>query len=229
MLIEHGSMRPSNIGIADASSSALCRPLYRRVASILRESLPVSDWFNHVTLRNRALQVGERIGGIPPSMDETATINSPADWSAAIDVSSEARVVLLSNEIVIPPRRHFFPWRLIKIPEGAFTKGASASCAAQLGRSRCLMEAPKHAQSRHGGKKTRASRQLQCTDNVDVDLFGSAAKLMSAHRYYRLNPSHHERRKVSFRSTPTPVSTKEYARQSSQHNDQQRWRTPCHQ
>lgn len=64
----------------------LCACLsYRRVASILREFLPVSDRFNHVTLRNRTLRVGERIDGVPPSVDGAATMNSTADWTAAID------------------------------------------------------------------------------------------------------------------------------------------------
>jgi hypothetical protein len=64
----------------------LCASLsYRRVASILREFLPVSDKFNHVTLRNRTLRVGARIDGVPPSVDRTATTNRPIDWTAAID------------------------------------------------------------------------------------------------------------------------------------------------
>jgi hypothetical protein len=58
---------------------------YRSVASILREFLPVSGKFNHVTLRNRTLRVGERIDGVPPSVDQTATTNRPTDWTAAVD------------------------------------------------------------------------------------------------------------------------------------------------
>jgi hypothetical protein len=52
----------------------LCSGLsYRRAVSLLREFLPVSAKFNHVTLRNRALRVGQRIDGISPSIDQAAS------------------------------------------------------------------------------------------------------------------------------------------------------------
>jgi len=64
----------------------LCSGLsYRRAASLLREFLPVSAKFNHVTLRNRTLRVGQRIDGISPSVDPVASKAAPADWTIAID------------------------------------------------------------------------------------------------------------------------------------------------
>jgi hypothetical protein len=64
----------------------LCSGLsYRRAASVLREFLPVSAKFNHVTLRNRALRVGQRIDGISPSIDQAASTAARAGWSIAID------------------------------------------------------------------------------------------------------------------------------------------------
>jgi hypothetical protein len=64
----------------------LCASLsYRRAAGILRDFLPVSTKFNHVTLRNRTLRVGQRIDGISPSADQAASAAVPADWTIAID------------------------------------------------------------------------------------------------------------------------------------------------
>ena len=61
------------------------RMSYRQAAIILREFLPVGETFNHVTLRNRTLRVGERIDSAPmpsaPLRGETA----PALRTLAID------------------------------------------------------------------------------------------------------------------------------------------------
>lgn len=40
---------------------------YRQAAGIVREFLPVSANFNHVTLRNRTLHIGERIDQVAPA------------------------------------------------------------------------------------------------------------------------------------------------------------------
>jgi hypothetical protein len=64
----------------------LCAGLsYRRAAGILREFLPVNAKFNHVTLRNRTLRLGQRIDGVSPSIDPVVSKKDPADWTIAID------------------------------------------------------------------------------------------------------------------------------------------------
>jgi hypothetical protein len=66
--------------------SKLCAGLsYRRAAGILREFLPVSAKFIHVTLRNRTLSVGQRLDGVSPSVDPVAYKAAPAHWTIAID------------------------------------------------------------------------------------------------------------------------------------------------
>ncbi|MEO8925469.1 MAG: ISKra4 family transposase [Caldimonas sp.] len=61
--------------------ATLCAQMsYRRAAIILREFLPVGRTFNHVTLRNRKLRVGERLDSAP-----LRGATTPALWTLAID------------------------------------------------------------------------------------------------------------------------------------------------
>jgi hypothetical protein len=64
----------------------LCASLsYRRAAKILREFLPAGAKFNHVTLRNRTLRIGQRIDGASPSISRLASVGTATDWTIAID------------------------------------------------------------------------------------------------------------------------------------------------
>jgi hypothetical protein len=56
---------------------------YRRVVETIREFLPVSEKFNHVTVRNRTLRVGVRIDAI--ELPRAQLQNSSTEWTLAID------------------------------------------------------------------------------------------------------------------------------------------------
>lgn len=58
---------------------------YRKAASVLREFLPVGEKFNHVTLRNRTLRVGERIERAPMAAAPIGNVQAAALWTLAID------------------------------------------------------------------------------------------------------------------------------------------------
>ncbi len=57
----------------------------RQAASVLREFLPVGEKFNHVTLRNRTLRVGERIDRAPRATASAGNVKATALWTFAID------------------------------------------------------------------------------------------------------------------------------------------------
>jgi hypothetical protein len=66
--------------------ATLCAQMsYRQAANVLCEFLPVSDTFNHVTLRNRTLQVGERIKKAPMPSAPLSGATTPVQWTLAID------------------------------------------------------------------------------------------------------------------------------------------------
>jgi hypothetical protein len=140
----------------------LCASLsYRSVASILREFLPVSDKFNHVTLRNRTLRVGERIDGVPPSVDGTATMNSPTDWTAAIDGGfvrgmdkGELRnFEILTGRLKAPGKKPYvFAWVGSQIT-------AAASRVSALVKARTETEAPNICIVTDGANNTLSLRQ----------------------------------------------------------------------
>jgi hypothetical protein len=50
---------------------------------MMREFLPVSEKFNHVTLRNRTLRLGARIDNVEVAVEPTAKARTP--WTLAID------------------------------------------------------------------------------------------------------------------------------------------------
>ena len=66
-------------------ASICARMSYRQAAIILREFLPVRETFNHVTLRNRTLRVGERIDSAPMRSAPLRSAIAPALWTLAID------------------------------------------------------------------------------------------------------------------------------------------------
>ena len=62
----------------------LCAQMsYRQAANMMRELLPVSENFNHVTLRNRTLRLGARIDKIEVVVEPTAKARTR--WTLAID------------------------------------------------------------------------------------------------------------------------------------------------
>jgi hypothetical protein len=56
---------------------------YRRVVETMREFRPVSEKFNHVTVRNRTLRVGARIDAI--ELQSVQLQNPSTEWTLAID------------------------------------------------------------------------------------------------------------------------------------------------
>jgi hypothetical protein len=62
----------------------LCAQMpYRQAANMMREFLPVSEKFNHVTLRNRTLRLGARIDKVEVAVEPTA--KTPTPWTLTID------------------------------------------------------------------------------------------------------------------------------------------------
>lgn len=56
---------------------------YRQVVTMLREFLPVRETLNHVTVRNRALRVGERIEAVQPAA--CLAPKGETEWTLTID------------------------------------------------------------------------------------------------------------------------------------------------
>jgi hypothetical protein len=140
----------------------LCANLsYRRAAGILREFLPVSAKFNHVTLRNRTLRVGQRIDGISPSVDQAASAAVPADWTIAIDggfVRGVGQGELRNFEILTgrlasrSTKPYVFAW------VGSQATGA-AERVSTLVRARTGHKAPKLCMVTDGANNTLSIRQ----------------------------------------------------------------------
>ena len=66
--------------------ATLCaRMSYRQATNILREFLPVNVTFNHVTMRNRTLRVGERIESAPMPNAPMPSTTAAASWTLAVD------------------------------------------------------------------------------------------------------------------------------------------------
>jgi hypothetical protein len=140
----------------------LCAGLsYRRAAGILREFLPVSAKFNHVTLRNRTLRVGQRIDGISPSIDRAASTDARADWTIAIDGGFVRGVgqgelrnfEILTGRLASPSTRPYaFAW------VGSQATGA-AERVSTLMRARTGHKAPKLCIVTDGANNTLSIRQ----------------------------------------------------------------------
>jgi hypothetical protein len=142
--------------------SKLCASLsYRRAAKILQEFLPVNATFNHVSLRNRTLRVGQRIDGVSPPIDPVASTEAPAGWTIAIDggfVRGIGRGEFKNFEILTGrlssanTKPYVFAW------VGSLTNGA-AERVSNLVKARTGQQAPILCMVTDGANNTLSIRQ----------------------------------------------------------------------
>jgi hypothetical protein len=140
----------------------LCAGLsYRRAANILREFLPVSPTFNHVTLRNRTLRIGQRIDGISPPIVPVASTGARTDWTIAIDggfvrgvgQGDQRNFEILTGRLAAPKKKPYvFAW------VGSQANGA-AERVSTLVRARTGHPAPKLVIVTDGANNTLSIRQ----------------------------------------------------------------------
>jgi hypothetical protein len=140
----------------------LCADLsYRRAAGIIREFLPVNAKFNHVTLRNRTLRVGQRIDGVSPSINPVASTRAAVDWTIAIDggfVRGVGQGELRNFEILTGrlaaanTKPYVFAW------VGSLANGA-AERISSLVRARTGHQGPKLCMVTDGANNTLSIRQ----------------------------------------------------------------------
>lgn len=153
----------------------LCAQLpYRQAASIVREFLPVSETFNHVTLRNRTLRIGKKIEKVAPAAAPCPQTKSRPEWTLVIDGGfvrgigkGELRNFgLLTGRVVAPGEKPYvFAW--VGSEEQAVTQRVVA-----LVRGRRGCETPRFAVITDGANNTQSiPRELPFPAKPILDWF----------------------------------------------------------